>query len=83
MLVVWKLKRELQQLEQQGPLDGEIILVPVANPIGQNQNLMNIYSGCNETGLNNHSHDGYYEILDDTGRNSRNRIWNFVFHNPS
>ncbi len=65
ILVVWKLKQALQQLEQQGLLDGEIILVPVANPIRQNQNLLNICSGCNGIEFSNHAHCGCYEILDD------------------
>ncbi|TDR73258.1 succinylglutamate desuccinylase/aspartoacylase family protein [Paludibacterium purpuratum] len=38
MLVAWHLKRQLQELEAAGRLRGEIVLVPVANPIGLNQN---------------------------------------------
>jgi hypothetical protein len=40
MLVAWYLKRELQQLEADGHLSGEIIVVPQANPIGHAQALL-------------------------------------------
>ena len=40
MLVAWHLKRHLAELEQQGRLRREIILVPVANPVGLEQVLL-------------------------------------------
>jgi predicted deacylase len=39
MLVSWHLRRKLAELEQAGKLRGEIVLVPVANPIGLNQQM--------------------------------------------
>jgi uncharacterized protein len=39
MLVSWHLRRKLTALEQAGKLRGEIVLVPVANPIGLNQHM--------------------------------------------
>ncbi|BEV72714.1 MULTISPECIES: succinylglutamate desuccinylase/aspartoacylase family protein [unclassified Paludibacterium] len=38
MLVAWHLKQQLLALESSGQIRGEIVLVPVANPIGLNQN---------------------------------------------
>lgn len=38
MLTAWHLKQALQRLDAAGLLRGEVILVPVANPIGLNQN---------------------------------------------
>jgi predicted deacylase len=40
MLVAWHLKQRLGALEQQGRLRGEIVLVPVANPVGLEQVLL-------------------------------------------
>lgn len=40
MLVSFCLKRKLAALEEQGAISGEIVLVPVANPIGLNQHLL-------------------------------------------
>ncbi|HTH60037.1 MAG TPA: succinylglutamate desuccinylase/aspartoacylase family protein [Paraburkholderia sp.] len=37
MLVAWTLRRRLAELEAAGRLRGEIVVVPVANPIGLNQ----------------------------------------------
>ncbi|RML30740.1 hypothetical protein APX70_07658, partial [Pseudomonas syringae pv. maculicola] len=40
MLVAWYLKQRLAELENAGRLLGEIVVVPVANPIGLEQVLM-------------------------------------------
>ena len=40
MLVAWYLKQRLAELENAGRLRGEIVVVPVANPIGLEQVLM-------------------------------------------
>jgi predicted deacylase len=45
MLVATCLKRRLLKLEQDGALDAEIVLVPVANPIGLAQNLLGQFVG--------------------------------------
>jgi len=67
MLVAWKLKQQLMLLEQQGKIQGEIILVPVANPIGQNQQLMDVHLGRYEleTGqnFNREYYDTYQEVV--------------------
>ena len=66
MLVSWKLKQQLTQLEQAGRLQGEVVLVPIANPIGQNQHLMDVHLGRYhlETGqnFNRHYFDTFAEV---------------------
>ena len=45
MMTAWHLKQRLAALEAEGRLAGEIILVPVANPIGLDQNLNGVALG--------------------------------------
>lgn len=45
MLVAWYLKQRLAELESAGLLQGEIVVVPAANPIGLEQVLMDIPLG--------------------------------------
>lgn len=45
MLTAWHLKQRLAALEAEGRLQGEIVLVPVANPIGLDQNLNGVALG--------------------------------------
>lgn len=45
MLVAWTLKRELEALEQAGRLRAEVVLVPVANPIGLDQHVLGQFVG--------------------------------------
>ncbi|MCB6184830.1 M14 family metallopeptidase [Leeia sp. TBRC 13508] len=40
MLVSWQLRQTLAQLEAQGLIIGEVVLVPVANPIGLSQQVL-------------------------------------------
>ncbi|MGO1295937.1 MAG: succinylglutamate desuccinylase/aspartoacylase family protein [Vibrio sp.] len=65
MLVAWKLKQQLIQLEKAGRLQGEVVLVPIANPIGQNQHLMDVHLGRYhlETGQNFNRH--YFDTFSD------------------
>jgi len=39
MLVAWRLRRHLAEFEAAGKLLGEVVIVPVSNPIGLNQNM--------------------------------------------
>ena len=50
MMTAWHLKQRLAALEAEGRLAGEIILVPVANPIGLDQNLNGVALGRFELG---------------------------------
>lgn len=45
MMVAWQLKQSLLELEKNGQLLGEVVLVPVANPIGLDQNLNGVALG--------------------------------------
>ena len=45
MLVAWHLKQRLAELEASGRLRSEIVLVPVANPVGLEQVLMDVPLG--------------------------------------
>ena len=45
MLVAWHLKQRLAELEQAGRLRREVVLVPVANPVGLEQILMDTALG--------------------------------------
>lgn len=50
MLVAWYLKQRLAELESAGRLLGEVVVVPVANPIGLEQVLMDTPLGRYEIG---------------------------------
>jgi uncharacterized protein len=45
MLVAWTLKQRLAALEAQGRMRGEVVLVPVANPVGLSQHLHGHFLG--------------------------------------
>ncbi|QUX93957.1 succinylglutamate desuccinylase [Marinomonas sp. CT5] len=64
MLAAWKLKKQLVMLEEQGHVNGEIILVPVANPIGQNQHLMDIPLGRYQLETGQNFNRGYYDTFE-------------------
>ncbi len=61
MYVLYKLKQSLKLLEQQHRLRGEIVLVPVANPIGQNQHLMDVHLGRYELENGTNFNRGYLD----------------------
>jgi len=63
MLVAWKLKQQLKSLEQRGLLLGEVVLVPVANSIGQNQHLMDIPLGRYELESGQNFNRQYYDTF--------------------
>ena len=50
MLVTWALRKRLATLESAGKLRGEIVVVPVPNPIGLNQRLLGQMLGRFESG---------------------------------
>ena len=45
MLTAWRLKQRLIELENAGRIRGEVILVPVANPIGLSQHVLGQFLG--------------------------------------
>ncbi|MEX3635316.1 succinylglutamate desuccinylase/aspartoacylase family protein [Paraburkholderia sp. BR14320] len=50
MLVAWELRRRVAALETAGRLRGEIVIVPVPNPIGLNQRVLGHMVGRFESG---------------------------------
>lgn len=65
MLVAWKLKQRLIALEEQGYIKGEIVLVPMANPIGQNQHLMDVHLGRYELETGQNFNRGYFDTFEE------------------
>jgi uncharacterized protein len=61
MLVAWELRKRLAALETAGKLRGEVVVVPVPNPIGLNQRLLGQMLGRFESGtaanFNRNFHD--------------------------
>jgi uncharacterized protein len=64
MLVSWALRRKLAAIEAAGKLRGEIIVVPVSNPIGLNQHLLGQMIGRFETNTANNFNRNFYDLAD-------------------
>jgi hypothetical protein len=62
MLVSWALRRKLAALEAAGKLRGEIVIVPVANPIGLNQHFLGHLTGRFETNTAQNFNRNFYEL---------------------
>ncbi|WP_028633229.1 succinylglutamate desuccinylase/aspartoacylase family protein [Pseudomonas parafulva] len=67
MLVAWHLKQRLVQLEQQGRLQCEIILVPVANPVGLEQVLLDAPLGRFELQSGQNFNRNFVDLSDSIG----------------
>jgi uncharacterized protein len=64
MLVAWTLRRRLAELEAAGRLRGEIVVVPVSNPIGLNQRLLGQLLGRFETSTASNFNRHFYNLAD-------------------
>jgi uncharacterized protein len=62
MLVSWTLRRKLAALEAEGRLRGEIVIVPVANPIGLNQHWLGHLVGRFESNTAQNFNRNFYEL---------------------
>ncbi|WP_018150603.1 succinylglutamate desuccinylase/aspartoacylase family protein [Leeia oryzae] len=62
MLTAWQLRQHLTRLEQAGALRGEVVLVPVCNPIGLNQRLQQSFLGRFEMGSGENFNRNYADI---------------------
>ena len=62
MLVAWELRRKLAALEAAGKLRAEIVVVPVANPIGLNQHLLGQMVGRFETNTASNFNRSFYDL---------------------
>ncbi len=62
MLVAWRLRRHLAEFEKAGKLRGEVVIVPVPNPIGLNQNLHGNQLGRFETNSGVNFNRNFYDL---------------------
>jgi predicted deacylase len=62
MLVAWALKKRLAALEAAGKLRGEIVVVPVPNPIGLNQHVLGQMIGRFETNSASNFNRNFYDL---------------------
>ncbi|MCB6184829.1 succinylglutamate desuccinylase/aspartoacylase family protein [Leeia sp. TBRC 13508] len=65
MLTAWQLRQQLTALEAEGKLIGEVVLVPVCNPIGLNQRLQNAFLGRFELGSGENFNRNYPDITEE------------------
>ncbi|GLU33851.1 M14 family metallopeptidase [Trinickia caryophylli] len=62
MLVAWALRRKLTALEEAGKLRGEIVVVPVPNPIGLSQHVLGQMIGRFETNSASNFNRNFYDL---------------------
>ncbi|MDR5860001.1 succinylglutamate desuccinylase/aspartoacylase family protein [Halomonas eurihalina] len=65
MLVAWKLKQRLARLEADSSLQARVVLVPVANPIGLDQQLMDTPLGRYDLESVTNFNRGYHDVTDE------------------
>jgi uncharacterized protein len=63
MLAAWVLRRKLAELEAAGRLRGEIVVVPVANPIGLNQQWLGHLVGRFESSTAQNFNRNFYDLM--------------------
>lgn len=59
MLTAWQLKQRLAELEAEGRIAGEIVVVPVANPIGLTQHMLGQFIGRFESNSGQNFNRGF------------------------
>lgn len=64
MLVAHHLRRALEQLDADGQIQGQVVLVPMANPIGLSQWLLNSAQGRFDLTSGENFNRGYHEMVD-------------------
>jgi predicted deacylase len=62
MLVSWALRNKLATLEAAGKIKGEVVIVPVANPIGLNQHFLGHHAGRFETGTAQNFNRNFHDL---------------------
>ncbi|CCD39146.1 Succinylglutamate desuccinylase/aspartoacylase [Candidatus Paraburkholderia kirkii UZHbot1] len=62
MLVAWRLRRRLVEFEAAGKLRGEVVIVPVPNPIGLSQHLHGTLMGRFETNTGHNFNRNFYDL---------------------
>tara|TARA_R110001583_G_scaffold116692_1_gene267500 strand:+ start:2811 stop:3926 length:1116 start_codon:yes stop_codon:yes gene_type:complete len=76
MLAAWKLKQRLVSLEKAGHIQGEIVLVPMANPIGQNQHLMDVHLGRYDLESGQNFNRDYFDTFEPVCKLIENKLGN-------
>ncbi|MGF7130042.1 putative deacylase [Paraburkholderia sp. EB58] len=62
MLVSWALRNKLAALEAAGKIKGEVVIVPVANPIGLNQHFLGHHTGRFETNTAQNFNRNFHDL---------------------
>lgn len=81
MLVAWHLKQRLSTLETQGRLRQEIVLVPIANPVGLEQVLMDVPLGRYELQSGENFNRNFVDLSDVIGDQIEARLTQDAQHN--
>lgn len=81
MLVAWHLKQRLGEMEQQGRLRKEIILVPVANPVGLEQVLLDAPLGRFELQSGENFNRKFVDLSDSIGDQIEGHLTQDPAHN--
>ncbi|WP_300730702.1 succinylglutamate desuccinylase/aspartoacylase family protein [Pseudomonas sp.] len=81
MLVAWHLKQHLSDLEAAGRLISEIVVVPVANPVGLEQVLMDIPLGRYELGSGQNFNRNFLDLSTQIGDELEGLLNNDAEHN--
>ncbi|WP_449431477.1 succinylglutamate desuccinylase/aspartoacylase family protein [Pseudomonas putida] len=81
MLVAWHLKRRFAELEQQGHLRREIVLVPVANPVGLEQVLLDAPLGRFELQSGENFNRNFVDLSDSIGDQIEGHLTQDAAHN--
>ncbi|MGE7993511.1 succinylglutamate desuccinylase/aspartoacylase family protein [Pseudomonas sp. NPDC089554] len=81
MLVAWHLKQRLAELEQQGLLRREVTLVPVANPVGLEQVLLDAPLGRFELQSGENFNRNFVDLSDSIGDQVEQHLTQDAEHN--
>ncbi|SEM35724.1 hypothetical protein SAMN04487857_101324 [Pseudomonas sp. ok272] len=81
MLVAWHLKARLSELEAAGRLRSEIVLVPIANPIGLEQVVMDVPLGRYELESGQNFNRWFLDLSEEVGNEIEGQLTDNPQHN--
>ena len=81
MLVAWHLKQRLAEREAAGRLRSEIVLVPVANPVGLEQVLMDVPLGRYELESGQNFNRWFVDLSEEVGNAIEGKLSDDPQHN--
>ena len=81
MLVAWHLKQRLAELEAAGRLRSEIVLVPIANPVGLEQVLMDMPLGRYELESGQNFNRRFVDLSEEVGNAIEGQLGDDPQHN--